>query len=284
MADAEKYYDETAITNGNPPPGPQPYSIDPLGILEQIAGPDYVNTGFPFNHINAFPPSLFIKPANLRLPIVTPTPMRKSDARRMFRAADDLVFGDSDEGTPGTDSEDAALNGPEQIFDKDGASGNTLKRQSVGKISWSAIVVPENSSASNYKMYVLVYKNRSTELTIDGPEFNMITAQVALPNMLAAPVSTIQLEPGFEITEGAVRKEDWVMLTNRRGPLGIDQQIAFYRVVNFSSESPVQLTLDGPDFIFYPNIKTYVVHLKNVVGVYERTFSPEGNSIWNIAF
>ena len=103
-------------------------------------------------------------------------------------------------------------------------------------------------------------------------------------------------------------KDDWVMLINRSewdsndtgsvtpAEKGYNTQIAFARVVNVSDDS---LTLDGPDFTFSdPNASsdgdpdndhlglispTYIVHLKNVVNVVERTFTLEGASNWNIS-
>ena len=81
---------------------------------------------------------------------------------------------------------------------------------------------------------------------------------------------------------------------------GFDKQVAFCRVVNFADEdggNRASITLDGPDFDFGDStlspfgttaperviLETYVVHLKDVVGVYERTFSPELESAWNIS-
>ena len=51
-----------------------------------------------------------------------------------------------------------------------------------------------------------------------------------------------------------------------------------------ASMSKPSITLDGPDFDFGTGgtvEPTHIVHLKDVVGVYERTFTPEGASNWN---
>jgi hypothetical protein len=53
------------------------------------------------------------------------------------------------------------------------------------------------------------------------------------------------------------------------------------------------LTLDGPDFNFFgddnavpptPPTDTYIIHLKDVIGVYEHTFTPETESNWTVNF
>ena len=118
---------------------------------------------------------------------------------------------------------------------------------------------------------------------------------------------------------GAVKRDDWVLLINRArnvnptgapfpyagdGPppagvtyaeRGFDKQLAFCRVVNFADEGVglASVTLDGPDFNFgFPTStptdesvirETYMIHLKDVVGVYERTFEPELQSNWNLS-
>jgi len=113
----------------------------------------------------------------------------------------------------------------------------------------------------------------------------------------ANPVSTVFLETGATpiTVQGVVTRDDWVMLINRNrfSEPGFDRQIAFYRVVNVADESassPANLTLDGPPFVFGVGNgsdgfgPTYIVHLQNVIGVYERTFVPETESTWNISF
>lgn len=286
---------------------PQPFSIDPLGVTENG---DYVDTSFPFNLDQ---PSLLLYPniyklpaANLNLPIDGIVGFSKADARRMFQARDDLVFGEAQNSLGQTD---AQLNGPSQAFDQ--ASGIDVRRQAVGRFSWSAIAVPNKLAAtgvanvSNWKLFMLVYKDRV--LDVSATDTNPINYSFS-PKMRAAalanpppvgtvsPMSTIRIDGS--IPSGAIKKDEWVMLINRQVPdpatypvgHGYDWQIAFYRVVNYSSGTPSILTLDGPDFTFddpavLPRYQdTYCVHLKNVVSVFERTIAPEGNSIWNLAF
>lgn len=297
---------------------PEVLSIDPLGILENGATTvplAYGNAVFPFNMLT----SGFAMPAIYRIRTVNLVSsdgsfMSTAVARRMFRTADDLVFGEAvDE-----------LLGPEQVFDGPGF----LRRQSGGRLSWSAIVVPykpdgttANTRRWSYKMYILVYKDRSTLITdTDG---QMLTARLDPKQNVGvhSPVTNVRFEENVTVeptsTKYGVSRDDWVMLINRTlnstddgspppgvtyAEKGFDKQIAFYRVVNAadgvaSLAYPANLatmTLDGPDFNFGdpddvdslidPNMliqETYAVHLKDVIAIYERTFEPENASNWN---
>jgi hypothetical protein len=219
-------------------------------------------------------------------------------AQKLFRGRDDLVFG------AGVDD----LDPPKQIFDRVGADGPVLTRQSKGRISWSAIVVPYiNSSVTNgsgtwsYKLYILVYKIRKT--LKDDKEGQMVIAKLRSsedtdPTDYQSPVTNVVVPyiPELELPEfddiPVVRRDDWVMLINKdlNAPAGFDKQIAFYRVVGLtagdaSSKPPTLLTLDGPDFNFFgQSDDTYIIHLKDVIGVYEHTFTPETESNWTVNF
>ena len=89
-----------------------------------------------------------------------------------------------------------------------------------------------------------------------------------------------------------VRRDDWVMMINQLpanyAEVPFDRlQIQFYRVSNIDegnedggtpSDLP-SLTLDGPAFdlgpdgMSMPRIQTYVIHLRDVVNVYEDAIS-----------
>ncbi len=292
----------TDILTAADPTVPQVFSIDPLGITENDPL-NYVFANFPFNqsHIGSgsFPAPYVIRAANLGTP--AGVGMNKADARRMFRAADALVFGQAIDSSVG--AADASLNGPSQIYDA-GGTVPILKRQSYGDISWSAIVVPvkdglANASAWKYRMYILVYKDRITD--VNDPKGRMLTATLAPTTGNASPVSNVYLaDYSINLEAGTFRKDDWVMLINRdpNAQPGFDLQLGFYRVVSHANSSnltspPVvppllpSITLDGPDFDFDNVIsrrETHIVHLKDVVGVYERTFTPEGASNWNLSY
>lgn len=343
---------------------PQAFSIDPLALMELAADRtgalspvpnpvDFARARFPFHHVNivgTFPTSTpnGVAPAapfavdDLVIPAATLIDaegnlLTREMARRMFRSANDLVFGE----------QTADFGGPVQAVDM--ASGIRQRRQSLGRISWSAIVVPfKNQSGStgietsrwSYRMYILVYKDRKI-LTPLNPaqdaEGAMAVAQLdtlldgsetlsQINSGVKSPLGNVYLENGpagspVKFTgSGAMKRDDWVLLINRGrntnptnhpiypgdgGPppgvtyaeKGFDKQLAFCRVVNFADEpdsqvAPASVTLDGPDFNFGdatlgfgdPDrviLQTYMIHLRDVVTVYERTFSPETESNWN---
>ena len=106
-----------------------------------------------------------------------------------------------------------------------------------------------------------------------------------------SPVSNVYLASAPSVA--GINRDDWVMLINRDDAAepGFQRQLGFYRVVSAADADAgtlANLTLDGPDFTFTTDPSTspqdfgptFVVHLKNVVGVYERTFEPEFESTW----
>ena len=160
----------------------------------------------------------------------------------------------------------------------------------------------------SYRMYILVYKNRqfgSVEFNTDGTVRDLggsMTVALLDADLAGSQIPTGDFEPRnlvsvveFEDAEisfgGAIKRDDWVLLINKPDPSaapGFDRQLAFYRVVNFSDaddSGAASITLDGPDFDFgAAGTQTYIVHLKDVLGVYERTFTPELESNWNVSF
>jgi len=275
--------------------GPQIFAIDPLSVIEN--GPGI----FPLNPVTAG--SL---PQNLRFPVLNlamlqnsgqsgfvKTGMTRGVAQKIFRSADDLVFG------AGVDE----LDPPLQIFDRSGA-GDALIRQSKGRISWSAIVVPYinqsvtiDSAEWSYKLYILVYKVRKTRA--DDEDGKMAITQLSSANSgFQSPLTNVVIDQSVLVPDGSLKRDDWVMLINQdpnadaNTPAAFNKQIAFCRIVNLMANSeelpaPVDtlLTLDGPDFNFgTPPTETYIIHLKDVIGVYEHTFTPETESNWTVNF
>ena len=238
--------------------------IDPLGITEQGG----FNT-FPFNSS-----ANFMETVTLARP--DGAPFTVTDARRMFRLTDDIVFAESDD----PNIEDSELNGPQQIFNEgvnpvDG-SIIQLNRQSTGAVSWCAIAQPiindpNAEEVDTYKFHVLVFKDRVTDPTV--PESAMAAATVTPPMApFAQPLSTIEIDRPLN---DSIRRNDWVMLFNQdpdpaSGPEAFRTNIAFARVSNFFSDGMTStLTLDGPDFDF--TNPTTVIHLRDVVAVFPRT-------------
>ena len=240
--------------------------IDPLGITEQGG----FNT-FPFNSS-----ANYMETVTLARP--DGAPFTVTDARRMFRLTDDIVFAESDD----PNIEDSELNGPQQIFNEgvnpvDG-SIIQLNRQSTGAVSWCAIAQPiindpNAEEVDIYKFHVLVFKDRVTDSMV--PESEMAAARVTSPTGLAQPLSTIEIDVPLNDT---IRRNDWVMLHNQdpaSGPEAFRTNITFARVSNLFSDGVTStLTLDGPKFDF-TTTPTTVVHLRDVVAVFPRTIKLE---------
>ncbi|MDA7875314.1 hypothetical protein N9A77_00985 [bacterium] len=281
--------------------GPQVFAIDPLSVIENGSGI------FPLNPVvaDSLPPNLRFPVLNLAMPagqqdnngqwVFGKTGMTLGVAQRFFRGGNDLVFG----GGLGD------LDPPLQIFDRDN-TGQAVIRQSKGRISWSAIVVPyinqsvtPSSDEWSYKLYILAYKIRKTRA--DDEDGKMAVTQLSELNTgYQSPLTNVLIDKSVLVPDGSLKRDDWVMLINQDPtvdlnitPQAFSKQIAFCRIVNLMSDSENQsvdtaLTLDGPDFNFFdptaPNGETYIVHLKDVIGVYEHTFTPEAESNWTVNF
>ena len=254
--------------------------IDPLAIAEGSP------STFPFNcNINA--PELTMPPVTLIRP--DQNPFSVADARRMFRLTDDLVFEESDDPT----DQDADLNPPVQIFNE-AAGGGFLNRQSVGAVSWCAVVQPvahdpNAEEFDTYKFNVLVFKDRLLDASATMEAATVLAPAAGSTSSLLSNVTI----PGALSTD--VRRNDWVMLINRANAVGGTDSIArrtsmvFARITNLVSDNKNTVdpsddtstfTLDGPDFKFVNT--TYVVYLRDVVAVYPRTIKLESSSEWNV--
>ena len=275
--------------------------IDPLGITESdiTESGDFASASFPF-HNESLPDNLVLPPSLPGGPLVIPAvtlarpggaPFSLADARRMFRLTDDLVFEQADDPSV----EDSDLLGPVQIFNE--GPGGLLNRQSNGTISWCALVHPQGAANSpgveNCKFYILAFKDRETTvdpspMVTDG---KMAAALVTSPITFGQAATVTVDDPANPIRFGdQVRRNDWVMLINRRSgnePVFSRTNISFARVANVSSDEAMgtsSLTLDGPDFLFTTPTPaenaTYIVHLRDVVAVFPRTIKLEASSEW----
>ena len=290
--------------------GPKIFAIDPLGVIDNIDSVNYTGT-FPLNPTvnGSLPPQLQFPVLNLAIPaglqdngqwVFGKTGMTRGVAQRFFRGENDLVFGGGVED----------LDPPLQIFDRD-VNGAAMIRQSKGRISWSAIVVPyinqsvtSSSDVWSYKLYILAYKIRKTRA--DDEDGQMAVTQLSKANAgFQAPLTNVVIDQNVLVPDGSLKRDDWVMLINQDPTVDLNanpeaepfsKQIAFCRIVNLMANSeelpaPVDtlLTLDGPDFNFFDptgpqGTPTYIVHLKDVIGVFEHTFTPETESNWTVNF
>jgi hypothetical protein len=241
-------------------------------------------------------------------------PLSIREASRMCRSPDEMFYAEDDD-----DVDDTAP--PQPIFNFDG--GNEVKRQFSGRISWSALLVPEKdpglttSPASRFRTYSIVYRDRFIDADLTFPpvgvndpkrisnrDFSSETGSCydyyqtnMSGNGFTPAVSQITFDntDGVEIDTEELFRGDWVMLVNRipepdpatpNTPLntgvraadnGYRIQIMFAKVTRVAANS---VTIDGGAFDFVPSgilgpnspsTETYMVHLKNVVNVYERS-------------
>ncbi|MEL7497569.1 MAG: hypothetical protein AAFN77_08160 [Planctomycetota bacterium] len=282
------------------PTAPQMYMLDPLYVAENAN----TYTAFPYLTIGAYPVDYEIDSASVV--DSAGNTMTLGDARRMFIGGDELSLL-----TPNDE-----LNGPVQQLDASSvAAVGNVRRQFGGSLSWAVLQVPYKSlvtdvgAAWSYRSYVIVYKRRAVDVA--DPEMAMFTAQIRhtggaplTPTGLASPVGAVYLDTTPTLPdEYSLAKDSWVMLINKRDTAGtppavepgFEDQVGFYRVVNYDiDEVPgarklQSITLDGPDFDFgdpsdtanWNPAGTYLIHLKDVIAVYERSIVPERPSNWN---
>ena len=249
-------------------------------------------------------------------------PVTAIEADRICRSTDELFHADD------SDDSNSELNvaPPQPLFNFDGT--NQVNRQSSGRISWSAFLVPEKDPGltgfgvpvNRYRSYSIAYRDRFVEPNDPiGSNYevyltNMSVASgadgfqrtVSQINFLDGPVISMTQRGNGVDTEEVVRGS-WIMLVNRipdpdtalgGAPLSILQsgrryraadvgyrtQLMFARVTRVSDDG-LSITVDGGAFDFVPagidagsgipSSETYMVHLKNVVNVYERSVSVE---------
>lgn len=160
------------------------------------------------------------------------------EAARLFRTEDDLVISDRNFLLPNTDDDTEAESGvdlPQPVFDVS-VGGHLMRRQALGRISWSALFVPfkdnnrvKSSAAApptvvtKYKVYILVYKDRipgEADSVMNASLVNRHnTGQIGVPGFenttnggFTPAVSQIHLP----VASTGVFKDDWVMLINRK--------------------------------------------------------------------
>lgn len=130
------------------------------------------------------------------------TPLGLAEARLLTQSADELVFSDTDFRGFKTDD----LDGPQPQLTLS-SGGSPVTRQNLGRLSWSAVMVPEKSKevmgtavnrtpTSRYRMYTLVYSDRnprSMATGIDAENGNdMFVAHV--PRFAFAPDTSLPVD------------------------------------------------------------------------------------------
>lgn len=222
------------ITTDQIPNPPQVIHFDPAAVAQigfpvlpgTVVNPDYLTSQIPL--LSGRDSDNTQRPLNqLRVTVATASSggtfsfgggtyndiLRGPELAKIFRSFDDQTY--SDVNFQSTKVADTEL--PQPIFDFSSA-GNLVKRQSLGRLSWSALLVPqknesvinilkptpapehltESTIATNYKAYVMVYGDRSlTPISV---------AQTALANYeaigdtnLPVPIQTESLMQAAEV-------------------------------------------------------------------------------------
>lgn len=246
-------------------PGGEPTFFPQLANLTTILPSSEIILG----DTSTFPDALRIASATLNNP--NGALFSKIEADRIFRTRDDVVVGKTN--FLGVETED--VDPPQQYYNLS-PLGTPITRQSEGRISWAALMVPND--LNSFRTHVLTYSSRST-LPNDVAAVSFV-AEVrrgteANPTLgktgLEVSIRSIPIVGVYDL-ESAVRKDDWVMLINQRpapvsagsevsatsgtgrvysaAPAGFNIQVAFCRIVSIDNASQ-SLIVDGESFDFY---------------------------------
>ena len=280
--------------------------FDPVGVAAGLNSFSFGTAGVETIVINSGSLTNDISPAEFPVP-PTLVPISTFEANRLCRSSDDMVYK--------TDSDDDVLDTapPQPIFDRN-AAGDLVKRQSIGRISWSTFMVPEkspvltSSPASRFRTFTAVYRDRFIDpapaariasnygtyrTSMAGTGYVANVNQIFFDDMADSDATPVDTE---EVVRGS-----WVMLVNRLPePIAFGNtvnaentaaddgnrlQVSFARVTRVSDNGRL-VTIDGGPFEFVDagvsgaaggpaSTNTYMIHLKNVVNVYERSISVE---------
>lgn len=258
------------------------FCIDPRFYAAQIASGNITVPNVWGNPATYFPYHPITAPDQPRLKRITLRtsggngPMTVEQATQIFMASDDIVF----------DVPVDPTQLPKQVFARTGTNLE-INRQFDGRLSWFATLVPRNTAVVDeqfvYTLSIVVCRNRG--LAMDGVSEQIATVATTGGGVgggemtLAAFAPTVNLE---------VRTGDWLML-GRYHDYGSAASPAFepifkwYRVTSTDGRTGVpstDVTLQGPDWNFDPNLPTFAFLVKDVVGVYERSIRLETSSLW----
>ena len=213
---------------------PEVVHIDPFAItstiqqrLELGLAP---NSGFPMALDQPNPDILTRYLDNgLKIPVVNlerrssaaalQVPIGLTEARLLTQSSDELVFSETDY----RGIESSEIDGPQPQIALSGG-GSPVARQSLGRVSWSAVMVPEKSAGvlgtatsptptSRYRMHTLVYADRN-------PRSNTAAAGIDAENgndMFVAHVPRYAFAPDSSITDVSLRRDSSPNPSNLNG-------------------------------------------------------------------
>jgi hypothetical protein len=272
------------------------FHFDPVGFAEGL-------TSFTIADIEIFSTTASrLAPVPIAS-LPSPGPFSVREASRLCRSRDEVFYkaeGDADEATAP----------PQPLFDLSGTA--EVKRQFSGRISWSAFLVPEkdpflaSAPTKRYRTNVLTYRDRfigpSAAATPPGLR---VSDRDANPNPGSCyDYYQVNNAPGYQASVSQVNlvgtidsdelgRDDWIMLVNRipnaagaippvvggvrAADAGYRTQVMFAKVTRVGTNT---VTIDGGAFDFVApanagSSETYMVHLKNVINVFERSIAIE---------
>jgi hypothetical protein len=214
------------------------------------------------------------------------TTMSKEFADLICQTSDDLLF----------DTQTDTTLPPLAGFDFDSATpANAIRRQSMGNVSWMALVFGLDS-LDVISLSIVVFHQRDLDVTttpsieriaqIDNADFygGGVTGGDVRIHTTTVPIVKTDRNRAAEVD---VREGDWLLLARS----GI---YAWYRVIAVDSDEGPDVmgdpdddrdvTLFGPDWPLAsgsPAPPTYAIFIPGVVAVYEKTIRLESTSVWN---
>lgn len=168
---------------------------------------------------------------------------------------------------------------------------NRLKRQASGKISWMAMMVPENGNSFLYRAYMVAFKNRQLRFElndVDGNGDGNTTREIVGEKIYDAQLATggqgigggefiLTYSSGTFRDNKSLRAGDWVLLTDN------NTNYRWYRISRINDANApanLQVTLTGPNWDAN-STNVQAIALSGVVAVFEKTIPIENDSIWN---
>jgi hypothetical protein len=222
--------------------------------------------------------------------VVPPAFMSQLMADDLFVAQDDLVTS-----IPGVDNNQPPTDPPQQVYNFSPAPANLVqKRQTEGRISWMATIVPSNDGDYQQDVYTLsivIFLNRDAAMLMDGNSERVAWIEQGTSGatgFLGGGVTggdvVLRARAGRPATDLDVKRGQWVMLARRSGSGPI---MRWYKLMEVDpgvdtagNQSSRNVTLYGPDWIPDVNYRTYVYIVPDVIGVYEKQIRLENTSLW----
>lgn len=231
---------------------------------------------------------------------VPPAFMSQLMADDLFVAQDDLVTS-----IPGVDDNQPTTNPPQQVYNFSPAPSSLVeKRQTEGRISWMATIVPSHDGDYQQDVYTLsivIFLNRDAAMLMDGNSERVAWIeheQTGATGFSGGGVTggdvVLRTRAGRPASDLDVKRGQWVMLARRSGT---DPQIAptiftgpimrWYKLMEVDpgvdtagSQSSRSVTLYGPDWVPDVNYRTYVYIVPDIIAVYEKQIRLENTSLW----